>query len=125
MTSSTERQGIITLIQQANASGARLSRACAEADICLRTYRRWYRDGAVKQDKRPTAVKPAPANKLTAAERARIIELSNSPEYSQLPPSQIVPDLLDKGTYVASESSFYRVLRAACYVSNACVLRPI
>ena len=27
-----------------------------------------------------------------------------------LPPSQIVPDLLDKGIYMASESTFYRVL---------------
>ena len=29
------------------------------------------------------------------------------------PPSQIVPDLADKGIYVASESTFYRVLREA------------
>ncbi|SDS43698.1 Transposase InsO and inactivated derivatives [Halopseudomonas litoralis] len=113
MTSSAERKAIITLIRQANADGARLITACAEAGICLRTYRRWYRDGAVQQDKRPTAIKPAPANKLAAEERTGIIELCNSPAYSRLPPSQIVPDLLDKGTYVASESTFYRVLRAA------------
>jgi hypothetical protein len=37
MTSTPERQAIITLIQQANADGARLVRACSEADICLRT----------------------------------------------------------------------------------------
>jgi putative transposase len=30
-----------------------------------------------------------------------------------LPPTQIVPTLLDKGEYIASESSFYRVLKAA------------
>jgi hypothetical protein len=30
-----------------------------------------------------------------------------------LPPSQIVPSLADRGVYVASESSFYRVLRSA------------
>lgn len=30
-----------------------------------------------------------------------------------MPPSQIVPALADEGVYVASESSFYRVLRAA------------
>lgn len=34
------------------------------------------------------------------------------PEYASLPPSQIVPTLLDKGKYIASESSFYRVLKA-------------
>nr|WP_186354459.1 MULTISPECIES: IS3 family transposase [Pseudomonas] len=113
MTSTTERRAIITLIQQANADGARLKQACVEAGICLRTYRRWFRDEALQEDKRPLAIKPAPANKLSAEERAHIIELSNSPAYSQLPPSQIVPDLLDKGIYVASESTFYRVLKAA------------
>ena len=113
MTSIPERQSIVSLIQQANQDGARLDKACAEAGICLRTYRRWYRDGAVQDDKRPTAVRPAPANKLTATEQGRIIELCNSPAYSQLPPSQIVPDLLDKGVYLASESTFYRVLKEA------------
>lgn len=32
---------------------------------------------------------------------------------SHLPPSQIVPHLADKGEYMVSESSFYRVLHAA------------
>lgn len=113
MTSIPERQAIVNLIQQASRDGARLARACAEADICLRTYRRWYRDGIVQDDKRPTAVRPVPANKLTATEQEQIVELCNSPAYSQLPPSQIVPDLLDKGVYLASESTFYRVLKEA------------
>lgn len=95
MTSIPERQAIVNLIQQASRDGARLARACAEADICLRTYRRWYRDGIVQDDKRPTAVRPVPANKLTATEQEQIVEVCNSPAYSQLPPSQIVPDLLD------------------------------
>lgn len=113
MTSIPERQSIVRLIQQANRNGARLAKACAEADICLRTYRRWYLDGAVQADRRPTATRPAPANRLSIAEQEQIVELCNSPAYSQLPPSQIVPDLLDKGIYIASESSFYRVLKAA------------
>ena len=113
MTLSSERQAMIQLIQQANSDGARLAKACAEAGICLRTYRRWYRDGVVQDDRRPTAVRSAPANKLSAAEQEQIIELCNSPAYSQLPPSQIVPDLLDKGVYIASESTFYRVLKEA------------
>src|SRR5690625_2300437 len=109
MTSIPERQSIVSLIQQANNDGARLVRACAEAGICLRTYRRWYRDGAVQDDKRPTTVRPAPSNKLSTAEQEQIVELCNSPAYIQVPPSQIVPDLLDKGVYIASESTFYRV----------------
>ncbi|WP_237249835.1 IS630 family transposase, partial [Pseudomonas syringae] len=42
-----------------------------------------------------------------------IITLCNSPEYAHLPPSQIVPRLADQGCYLASEATFYRVLRAA------------
>lgn len=110
MTSASERKAVIVLIQEANAAGARLVHACDEAGISLRTYRRWYRDGMVRQDKRPTASRPTPANKLSKAEREEIITQCNRPEYSQLPPSQIVPDLLDRGVYIASESTFYRVL---------------
>ncbi|MFK4754908.1 IS3 family transposase, partial [Oceanobacter sp. wDCs-4] len=35
----------------------------------------------------------------------------NLQEYQSLPPSQIVPRLADKGIYLASESTFYRVLK--------------
>lgn len=67
----------------------------------------------MQADQRSVATKPVPANKLTPQEREQIIEICNRPAYSHLPPSQIVPDLLDKGIYIASESSFYRVLKAA------------
>ena len=40
-----------------------------------------------------------------------VLETCNLPEYKSLPPSQIVPSLADKGLYIASESSFYRILR--------------
>jgi len=55
---------------------------------------------------------PEPANKLSAAERAAVLSLCNSTEFSSLPPSQIVPKLADQGRYLASESSFYRILRS-------------
>jgi putative transposase len=35
----------------------------------------------------------------------------NQPKYQSQPPSQIVPDLADQGIYLASESTFYRILR--------------
>tara|TARA_Y100000588_G_C14189624_1_gene897428 strand:+ start:782 stop:1630 length:849 start_codon:yes stop_codon:yes gene_type:complete len=41
-----------------------------------------------------------------------ILDVCNQPEYASLPPTQIVPALLDKGIYLGSESSFYRVLKA-------------
>ena len=39
------------------------------------------------------------------------MEIVNSKEYASLPPTQIVPKLADEDKYIASESSFYRVLR--------------
>ncbi len=47
---------------------------------------------------------------MTHEERETIIRICNQDEYVNLPPSQIVPILADKGVYIASESSFYRVL---------------
>ena len=99
-------------IQEANQSGARLPLACDEAGLTLRTYRRWVRHGQVKADLRPDATRPTPANKLTEAEQAKIIEICNQEQFASLPPSQIVPTLLDKGEYYGSESTYYRVLKA-------------
>uniref|UniRef100_UPI0025F4D9E2 IS3 family transposase n=12 Tax=Thiolapillus sp. TaxID=2017437 RepID=UPI0025F4D9E2 len=59
------------------------------------------------------AAQRIPANKLSEAEREQIIKTCNLPEYKSLPPSQIVPILADKGEYIGSESSFYRILRDA------------
>ena len=67
----------------------------------------------MQEDKRPITPRPEPANKLKEQERRAIIDVCNQPEYANLPPTQIVPTLLDKGEYIASESSFYRVLKAA------------
>lgn len=54
-----------------------------------------------------------PANKLSEEERQEILNIANSAEYRDKSPAQIVPLLADKGVYLASESSFYRVLKAA------------
>ena len=80
-------------------------------DISDRTLRRWTKGGAVQPDQRPLVPRPEPANKLSAAERATVLEACNSRQFASLPPSQIVPELADQGRYLASESSFYRILR--------------
>jgi putative transposase len=103
---------LINLIQEAYARGARLYKTCTEAELSKRTYRRWYRDGKIQTDLRSTAVKPEPANKLSDDERQRILDTCNQAEFTSLPPSQIVPTLLDEGIYIASESTFYRVLKS-------------
>lgn len=89
-------------------SGARLAVACREVELSLRTWRRWQRSPC---DRRPDAARPAPANRLSPDEETQIRTVCHQPEYAGLPPSQIVPMLADKGIYLASESTFYRVLR--------------
>lgn len=41
-----------------------------------------------------------------------ILDIANTGIYQNLSPSKIVPMLADEGRYIASESTFYRVLRA-------------
>src|SRR5262249_49396011 len=69
-------------------------------------------DGLSVGDRRPQADRPRPAHALSEAERATIVQVANEARFAALPPAQIVPRLADEGRYVASESSFHRVLRA-------------
>ena len=112
MISTQDRHEAIELIEEAVAAGARRARACALLGLSVRTVQRWTRDGEVTEDRRPSAERPTPPNALSEAERADVRALCNSPEHASLPPSQIVPRLADAGIYIASESTFYRVLRA-------------
>src|SRR5690606_36749742 len=94
-------------------SGARLERACQVAQITLNCWYRWQQNSTVLADRRAETPRPEPANKLSVAERSEILAVCNSPRFGSLPPSQIVPLLADEGHYLASESSYYRVLRQA------------
>jgi putative transposase len=100
---------ILVWVDEARAAGARLNACCREVGLDARTLQRW-RAQNVGEDRRH-GPKRAPANKLSAAERQRVLEVANSPAYRDKSPKQIVPNLADLGSYVASESTFYRVLR--------------
>jgi len=80
--------------------------------ISARTYERWQIDGKVNEDRRPTAERPEPSNKLTEQEYKSVLNILSMPQYADSPPSQVVPALADKGIYIASESTMYRILRA-------------
>ncbi len=99
-------------IGKARGEGARLVAACEVAGISLRTYRRWTQGDDVRADGRLTAVHLPPAHRLSEAECAEVLRVCGEPRFASLPPSQIVPRLADEGVYLASESSFYRVLHA-------------
>ena len=113
MISTADRRKTVMLINTARQAGARLAQACQATGISVRTYQRWTADGQLRTDQRPTAKRPEPANKLTPQERQHVLDICHLPEYASLPPGQIVPRLADQGTYIASESSFYRVLHEA------------
>jgi len=105
---------VITLIDETCQAGARLSEACRVLGLAARTLQRWREDGEVKGDGRQAAsAQCEPANKLSAHERQQILDIANAPAFAAMAPSQIVPALADQGLYIASESSFYRVLRDA------------
>jgi putative transposase len=105
---------VITLMDEACKGGARLSEACRVLAISTRTLQRWGKDGEVKADGRKAAgAQRQPANKLSEQQRRQILNIANEPEFSSMAPSQIVPALADRDHYIASESSFYRVLREA------------
>lgn len=106
----------ITLAQHidtAHAAGARLRLACEVAGIDLRTLQRWTSSsGLVAGDGRPRSIHPVPRHALTDTERANLLCVANEPRFADVPPARIVPMLADEGVYLASESSFSRVLRA-------------
>lgn len=90
--------------------GARQQQACKIIGITVRTLQYWRSSGTT--DLRQIT-KKEPANRLSKQEREKILEVCNSEEFRNLPPKQIVPALADKGVFLASESSFYRILRQA------------
>jgi transposase InsO family protein len=108
-----DRQVLTRDIHCAHAAGARLKPACKIAGIDLRTLQRWQAtDGLVSGDGRPQAARPVPGHALSDAERAHLLAVANEPRFAAVPPARIVPMLADEGVYLASESTFSRVLKA-------------
>ena len=109
-----DRRSLAQDIETAHSAGARLSLACGIAGIDERTLQRWKaHEGLVEGDGRPQAVRPVPGHALSPAERAEVLRVANEPRFAAVPPARIVPMLADDGVYLASESTFERVLRAA------------
>ena len=92
--------------------------------ICLseRTLQRWQVD-QLRGDQRPCRMQ-TPSNRLSVLERQKVLTVANSVEFGSLPPSQIVPILADRGDYIASESTFYRILRAENQLKHRGAERP-
>jgi len=78
-----------------------------DLNIDFKTFKRW-KNSTIDRRKGPSRV---PGNKLTKEEKVKIIEVATSHEYMNYSPWIIVSKLADKGVYIASESSFYKVLK--------------
>jgi len=77
--------------------------------ISQRTLKRWANNPT--PDKRPTTAPVKQPRQLSEDEEQRILMVCNLPQYADLPASQIVPLLADKGVYIGSESTIYQVLK--------------
>jgi putative transposase len=61
----------------------------------------------------PPKPRPEPPNKLSEAERQKVLSVLRSPEFRDLAPAQVWARLLDDGTYLCSISTMYRLMRIA------------
>jgi transposase InsO family protein len=113
---------VLESVEAATVAGARRQESCRLLGLDARTVQRWRADSDGAD--RRTGPKHAPSNKLSRAEEREILQVANSPEFRDLSPKQIVPQLADQGRYVASESSFYRVLRAEDQMAHRGPTRP-
>lgn len=104
-----ERKEIIQLVNEANTKGASKEKACDLLNVNLRSYQRWVKEGGLI-DKRKGASKKV-SNKLTEMEEKEIVDICCSNRFKDLYPAEIVAILAEEGRYIASESSYYRVLR--------------
>jgi putative transposase len=82
--------------------------ACLAVGRSRATHYRRRRPGRVT----PRAPRPVPPNKLTEEEVDAVLSVLRSERFVDRSPAQVYFTLLDEGTYLASESTFYRLLRA-------------
>ena len=111
-------------IEEAVNAGARKYKACEHIGLNMRTYQRWFdNEKKVREDARKWR-EFTPPNKLSPAEEDLIVATVNSAEFADKSPHQIVPILVDRGVYIASESTFYRVLRARKLLNHRHATKP-
>lgn len=82
--------------------------SCALSGVPRGSY---YRRQRPPTENGGPAVRPAPPNTLTDAERRQLVEVLNSGRFADKAPRQVWATLLDEGVYLASVSTMYRELR--------------
>ncbi|MDO8677634.1 MAG: IS3 family transposase [Acidobacteriota bacterium] len=84
--------------------------ACLALGVARATF---YRARHPASARRPRSARASSPRALSASEQRIILELLHAPAYVDKSPHTVFAMLLDAGRYLASVSSFYRLLRAA------------
>ena len=105
-----DRVQILSLVTEGGVSGLTQAASCEEVGVEPRTVQRWRLLPVLEDGRKGPTTKPA--NCLSEIERAKIIAIATSEEFINKSPHQIVPTLADRGEFVGSESTFYRVMKA-------------
>lgn len=102
-----EKEFALSLIEEAFANGASKEKSCKILGITIRSYQRWKEGKLEDLRKGPSII----AHKLSDVERKEVLGVLNSSEYRNLSVREVVPRLADQNVYIASESTFYRILK--------------
>ena len=109
MTSEVEKEQIICFIQQAKDLGVAEKTTCRFLGITPRTIQNWRSKGL--RDKRKGCSRPTSKRALSPEEWDALYAVVTSKRFADCTPEQIMATLAQEGTYIASVSSMYRLLR--------------
>ena len=84
--------------------------ACIAVGRPRASHYRWHRKSPVPD--RPARVRKPQPRALSGAERLRVLDVLHEPRFVDLAPGEVHAILLDEGTYLCSEATMYRILRA-------------
>ena len=88
--------------------------ACRAAGVAQATWYRRHRASPAPPCRVPVPHRDRPQPRaLSPAERAAILDALHAERFADLAPAEVWAILLDEGTYLGSQSTFYRLLRAA------------
>jgi transposase InsO family protein len=93
-------------------AGISQRKACRSISTSRATWNRWRKTAALPSATFQLVRSGVQPHALSAVERAEVLAVSNSERFCNTAPRAIVAALLDEGRYIASASTFYRILGA-------------
>ena len=115
------KEQLVEAVNKARQKGARLSAIADTLELSIRSLQRWQSD--ISPDRRRGSARRV-CHKLSDEERQRVIDIACSRRFADMYPQEIVAILAAEGTYIASESTFYRILRKEKLLSHRRKSKP-